>query len=83
MGNVLTLDGEKLQIKEAEKVVSSTQSQAVIETKASTIIISGSDIEVKKLNLDDGEVELSGKFNAIKFSAPGQKKQSLIKRIFK
>lgn len=83
MGNILNLDGEKLQIKEAEKVVSSTQSQAVVETKSSTIVVSGSEIEVKKLNLDEGEVELSGKYNSIKFSNLGQKKQPLLKRIFK
>ena len=83
MGNILNLDGERLQIKEAEKVVSSTQNQAVVETKSSTIIVSGSEIEVKKLNLDEGEVELNGKYSAIKFSNLGQKKQPLIKRIFK
>ena len=83
MGNILNLDGEKLQIKEAEKVVSSTQSQAVVETKSSTIVVSGVEIEVKKLNLEEGEVELSGKYNSIKFSNLGQKKQPLLKRIFK
>lgn len=83
MENVLHLEGEILQIKGATKVVSSTQNQAVIESKDSLIIITGNDIEVKRLNLEDGEVELGGKFTSIKFTQGGGKRQSFLKRIFK
>lgn len=83
MENSLYMQGDNLQIKGATKVVSSTQSQAVIEREDALIVISGSDIEVKKLNLDETEVELKGKFSNIKFSQSGAKKTPLLKRIFK
>lgn len=83
MENSLFLSGETLQIKGATKVVSSTQNQAVIEDNEALIVISGSEIEVKKLNLDDNEVELKGKFTNIKLSHAGVKKVPLLKRIFK
>ena len=83
MGNYLHIEDNNLQIKGAKKVVSSTQSQAVVETDENTIIITGNEIEVKRLNLDEGEVLLSGKFGGIKFSSSSGKKQPILKRIFK
>ena len=83
MEGELHLKGSELEIIGATKVVSSTQNQAVIETKDCAIIIVGSDIEVKKLNLDEGVVCLYGKFSNIKFGTASGKKQPLLKRIFK
>ncbi len=80
---VLHLEGNSLFIKGITKVISSSQTQAVIEKGENVMVISGNNIEVKKLNLDEGEVYLSGNFNLIKLNEHGGKKQPLIKRIFK
>lgn len=82
MEEILHLEGEILQIKGATKVVSSTSTQAVVEMANKTIVLSGNKIEVKKLNLEEGEVCLFGEFSVIKFGQKGDKK-GLIKRIFK
>ena len=82
MNSILHLEGDFLQIKGATKVVSSTVSQAVIETGDSVIIVLGQNIEVKKLNLDEKEVCLSGNFSQLKFNSHAEK-VPLIKRIFK
>lgn len=82
MNGILHLEGDFLQIKGATKVASSTISQAVIETGESEIIVLGQNIEVKKLNLDDKEVCLSGNFSQLKFNSHTAK-VPLIKRIFK
>ncbi len=66
----------------AKKVVSCTQTQAVIDTTNKRLVISGSEIEVKQLNLDNGEVCLGGKFSNLKISGEDEKKP-LLKRIFK
>lgn len=79
----LHIENDVLEIKGATKVVSSTQSQAVVETNERSIIIAGSEIEVKSLNLDEGLLCLSGKFTNIKFGNALGKKQPLLKRIFK
>ena len=79
----LHIEGGLLEIHGATKVVSSSQTQAVVETGEKSVIISGNEIEVKKLNLEEGEVAFSGKFAVIKFGESAGKKPSLLKRIFK
>lgn len=83
MNYVLHLESNSLTIQGATRVVSSTQTQAVIETGENGIVITGNDIEVKSLNLDNGEVSLFGKFSNIKFCHVGGKRQPFFKKIFK
>ena len=83
MEGTLHLEGNELEIKGATKVVSSTQNQAVVETKNEQVVILGNEIEVKKLNLEEEVVCLIGKFSAVKFSSAQAPKQRLLKRIFK
>ena len=83
MTNIVHLEGELLQIKGATKVASTTPTQSVVELGGSAIVVSGNGIEVKKLNLDESEVVLSGKFTVIKLAESTGGKGSLLKRIFK
>ncbi len=83
MSNYIHLEGEILQIKGATKVASSTPTQAVVEMSGSAVVLSGNGIEVKKLNLEENEVHLQGKFQNIKFSESVASKGSFLKRIFK
>ena len=79
----LWLDSENnLTINGVKKVISCTQSQAVIETDTQKLVISGNEIEANKIDLQNGEVCLDGKFNNIKLQN-GMEKKSLLKRIFK
>ena len=79
----LSLDSEKnLCISGVKKVISCTQTQAVIETETEKIVITGNEIEAKKIDLQNGEVCLYGNFSNIKLQA-GSEKKSLLKRIFK
>ena len=81
--SVFIEDNNLTTIKGAKKVVSATQSQGVVETAASTIVLSGSNLEVKRLDLENCEVCFAGKITNIKFSPLGAGKQPLLKRIFK
>ena len=83
MANMLHLEDGYLQIKGATRVVSTTQNQAIIETENKSIVVSGNEIEVKKLNLDECEVCLCGRFSTIKLDVTVDKKQPLLKRLFK
>ena len=83
MNFALHLENELLILKGATRVVSSTPTQAVVEVVGNGVIVSGEGIEVKMLNLDEGEVSLAGKFSNIKFGGNLGKKQPLLKRIFK
>ena len=83
MDGILHLEGNLLQITGVVRVVSTTTSQAVVETEEKSVIINGSGLEVKKLNLDEKEVCLQGEVFLIKVSVARGKKQPFLKRIFK
>ena len=82
MENLILNSDNILSIKGAKKIISCTQCQAIIETTEKKIVVSGTSIEVKKLNLEDGEVSLWGFFNNIKLNDE-KEKRTLLKRIFK
>ena len=68
MNTLLTLEDEKvLSIKGATKVVMATLTQSIILTEKKQINISGNNIEVKKLDIENGLVILSGDFINFKF----------------
>lgn len=83
MNFVLHLENDVLEIKGATKIVSSSHTQAVVETEQECVVITGSEIEVKGLDLEKTEALMSGKFVNIKFADSKGKKQPLLKRIFK
>lgn len=83
MNNFITIENQNLiTIKGTTKVLSSTQNQASVECGETTIFISGSELEVKKLDLEDREVSFGGKITQIKFSSKNEK-MPLLKRVFK
>lgn len=75
-------DRKKLILTGATKVISSTNTQAVVEVGDTNIVISGTNIEVTKLDLDNKAVTFSGNINSVKYSAKTEK-TSLLKRMFK
>ena len=81
--NILHLEGDLLLIKGATKIISSTQTQAVVETGENAIVLTGTNIEAKELNLEEGEVCFNGKFSLIKLNEAIGQKTPLLKRIFK
>ena len=81
--SLLIENRESVKVLGATRVISSTQNQGVVETKDSVIVISGSDMQVKKLHIKNGEVSFHGKINSIKFSNGQGAKVPLLKRIFK
>ena len=83
MEDKVIIDSRKLiTIFGATKVISSTLTQAVVEVNDATMIISGSNMEVVKLNLDDKEVEFSGEIKEVKYSHK-QEKTSFFFFLFK
>lgn len=79
---LLHLEGQTLVLQGVTKVISSSQTQAVLQCGENEVVLTGNNIEVKKLELETGEVCLQGDFSNIKLSAK-REKQPLLKRIFK
>jgi len=82
METIILEERKKISLTGATKVVSSTSTQAVVEVGGSNVVISGSNMEVTKLNLDNKEVIFSGNINSIKYMQKTEK-TNLIKRLFK
>lgn len=84
MDEIITIENSSsITIKGATKVVSSTASQAVVETKDKTIVISGNQLEVRMLDLENSQVSFIGSISNIKFTQVGNQKTPFLKRIFK
>ena len=75
-------DRKRLILTGATKIVSSTNTQAVVEVGDTNIVISGTNIEVTKLDLDNKTVTFSGNINSVKYTAKTEN-ISLLKRMFK
>ena len=63
-----------------EKVESNNPSQVVCVAMGSVLVISGKNLHIKKLDINEGILVLEGTIDGIKYQ--GEKK-SLLKRIFK
>ncbi|MGN1201601.1 MAG: YabP/YqfC family sporulation protein [Candidatus Caccovivens sp.] len=82
MESIEIVDRKDIKITNATKVISSTNTQAVVEVADSNIIISGNNIEVTKLDLENKEVQFKGEIAGIKY-AHKTEKVNIIKRLFK
>ena len=74
-------DRNHLSITGVEKVVSVKPDLVQLKSTAGDIIVTGQNIEVTKLDLDSHLLNLSGKFDSIKYTE--NNKTPLLKKIFK
>ena len=82
MENICIEDRKKMTITGATKVISATDTQAVVEIGGSDVVITGTNIEVTKLDLENKTVCFSGNINGIKYAQKAEK-GNLLKRLFK
>ncbi len=83
MDNKLTLTNRKnLCLTGIEKVVGISDSELLVEVDGVALSVQGSNMEVKKLDVESGILEVDGMINNVKYFDKKQK-LSFIKRIFK
>lgn len=75
------VDRKFLTITGVEKVVSVKPDLLQVKTSAGDMVVSGQNIEVTKLDLEQHTINLSGKFDTVKYSE--NNKTPLLKKIFK
>ena len=81
--NTITLaNRSKITITGVTKVVSISPSAIDLVAYGSGLVVLGSDILVTKLNVETGDIEATGRFDAIRYSNTNSK-SNFIKRIFK
>jgi sporulation protein YabP len=67
-------------------VISFNISEILLETEEGMLDIKGHDLHVNRLNLEKGEVDIDGRFDAFVYSeisSYGKKGESIVKRLFK
>jgi len=81
MESITIEDRKKLSLSGATKVISSTSTQAVVEIGNCNVVISGTNIEVTKLDLDNKLVNFTGEINGIKYANKTEKTNLIKKKI--
>lgn len=82
--NILVEDRNRASITGVEQVESFNDNTIVLKTIKGGMVIKGEGLNVDKLNLDNGNVKISGIINGINYVEKGSnEKGSLIGKIFK
>jgi sporulation protein YabP len=82
METITIEDRTFLTLKGATRMISSTETQSVVEVGDCNVVVSGQNLEITKLDLENKEVTLKGRINSLKY-AQKTEKTNLIKRLFK
>ena len=76
---------EKVIISGLIDVISFDEESVIGETEMGVIIIRGANLHVSKINLESGEMSVSGEIDAVNYENPGgpAKAKSVLGRLFK
>ena len=80
---VVMTDRKNMLVTDVIDVDSFNLTEILLETGQGTILVKGTDIHVKRLNLERGEADIEGKFDSIVYTKDKGKSDSLLKRMFK
>lgn len=61
------------------------EEEMILLTEAGKLVIKGEQLHVKRLNLENGEVDIEGKVNSLTYTSKSveKKDESLLKRMFR
>ena len=79
---VTIVNRNEIEIQGGNRVIASTAKEAVVELENGVMVISGNNLEVTKLDLENKEVKFSGTISNVKFTEKNEK-VGLLKRLFK
>ena len=82
--NILIEDRNKINITGVDQVESFNENTIVLRTVKGGMMIKGENLNVDKLNLDDGNVKISGTINGVNYiNKDGSQKGNIMGKIFK
>jgi len=79
--NIELKNRQNLTISGIKKVKAVNENIIILELDDSTLTVNGGDIHVLKLDVEQGDMVLEGRFDAFKYSH-GKQKGSFVKRVF-
>lgn len=65
---ILMSDRKRLTVTAVEDVESFDEERVVIISDAGAVTVTGADFKISKLNIDDGQLEIEGEIDEIKYS---------------
>ena len=84
VGHRLSLEGRnKLAMTGVTDVMSFDETAAVLETSRGTLIIRGNSLHVEQLNLEAGEVKVSGEVDSLVYEESRASQGSFLSRLFR
>jgi sporulation protein YabP len=84
MAHRLALEGRnQLSVSGVTEAVSFDEALAVLETAQGTLIIRGANLHVEQLNLEAGEVRLSGQVDSLTYEESAKTQGSFLQRLFR
>lgn len=84
VGHRLTLEGRNvLAVTGVTDVTSFDEAAAVLDTSRGLLIIRGGGLHVEQLNLDAGEVKISGQVDSLTYEESARTQGSFLSRLFR
>lgn len=84
LGHKLTLESRnRLSLTGVTDVGSFDETAAVLETGRGTLIVRGRNLHVEQLNLEAGEVRLTGEVDSLAYEESRQTQGSFLQRLFR
>ena len=82
--HLLTLDArEKLSISGVEEVESFDEQEIVMRTVAGGLVVTGEGLSVSRLNVENGDVSVNGRIDAVRYEDPSEERRSLWTKLFR
>lgn len=81
---IIVSDREVITLTGVTDVISFDEENVIVETEMGVLEIKGNDLHVNKLNLENGEMDLTGEINCLEYNDKllHQKSASLLSKIF-
>lgn len=82
--HLLTLEGRgKLGISGVEEVESFDEQEIVMRTVAGGLVVTGEGLSVSRLSVENGDVSVNGRIDALRYEEPSEERRSLWSRLFR
>ena len=82
-GNIIIENRKKFTASGVKDVESFSPEKIVLETESATLTVTGSDMKVKKLSVETGDVFIEGQINGCVYSKERTDKEGFLKRVLR
>ena len=82
--HLLTLDARsKLNISGVEEVESFDEQEIVMRTVAGGLVVTGEGLSVSRLSVENGDINVNGRIDALRYEDPLEERRSLWTKLFR